>query len=176
MRLLPRRGRADSDQTGARSPTKLDRGENFGIPERSSGIPPRRGGSPPHLPLLTDGPAHAESTLLSLHIQVCARWPPRHAAQPAAPVPLGLGPGFDLSSRRWSSSASCVDHALVMTLLRARTSGFSWLCSAFTFWSMPVERLSSGVSLTTWLGVGVGLGLGSGSGSGSGLELGLGKG
>jgi hypothetical protein len=49
-----------------------------------------------------------------------------------------------------------------------------WLCSAFTFWSMPVERLSSGVSLTTWLGLGVGLG--SGSGSGSGLELGLGKG
>ena len=85
-------------------------------------------------------------------------------------MPLDFGPVFDFCARSLSSSASCVDHAIEMFLLRAHTPGFSWLCSAFTFWSMPVERLSSGVSLTTWLGLGLGLGLGPG------LELGLGKG
>ena len=40
-----------------------------------------------------------------------------------------LGPGLDFSARRWRSAVSCVDHALVMILLRAHTPGLSWLCS-----------------------------------------------
>ena len=71
-----------------------------------------------------------------------------HAGQPAEKA-VRLGPGLDFSARRWRSAVSCVDHALVMILLRAHTPGLSWLCSASTFWSMPVERLSCGVSVTT---------------------------
>ena len=75
---------------------------------RSHNSPPEGGTTPPATH--TSGPKDV-STLyttltqltLACYLHVCGRCFPWHALHQSAPVPLGLGPGRDASSRRRSS-------------------------------------------------------------------------